>query len=84
MILSQINVFIDTPPTSKGVVLEDERGSCQYGTTLLHIGSCLSLVAYFFFFSESNAETTSNVGDLCNGSIASFDDEPQLLLMFRY
>ena len=56
MILSQINVFIDTPPTSKGVVLEDERGGCQYGTTLLHIGSCLSLVAYFFFFSESNAE----------------------------
>ena len=33
---------------------------------------------------ESNAKTTSNVGDLCSGSIAGFDDESALLLMFRY
>ncbi len=78
MILSQINVLIDTPPTSKGVVLEDERGGCQYGTTLLHIGCCLSLAAYFLFFSE----TTSNGGELCSGSITGFDDESKLLLMF--
>ena len=50
---------------------------------ILHIGCCLSLAAYFFFFSKSNTKTTSNANDLCNGSIAGFDDELELLLMFR-
>ena len=51
---------------------------------ILHIGCCLSLAAYVFFFSESNAESTSNASDLCSGSIVGFDDEPVLSLMFRY
>lgn len=50
---------------------------------ILHIECRLSFVAYFFFF-ESNAESTSNVNDLYNGSIPNFDDEPKLILMFRY
>ena len=45
---------------------------------ILHIGCCLSLAAYFLFFSE----TTSNGGKLCSGSITGFDDESKLLLMF--
>ena len=45
---------------------------------ILHIGCCLSLAAYFLFFSE----TTSNGGELCSGSITGFDDESKLLLMF--
>ena len=53
------------------------------GLKVLHIGCCLFLAAYFFF-SESNVETTRNVGELCSGSIAGFDDDPELLLMFRY
>jgi hypothetical protein len=51
---------------------------------ILHIGCCLSLAACFFFFSKSNVKTTSNVNDLCSGSIAGFDNELELLLMLRY
>ena len=35
---------------------------------------------FFSFFLESDADTTSNISDLCSGSMMGFDAEPKLMM----